>query len=99
MHRPSALIPVLPTSSSSRHWTQKVENLARARFLLRQIASPRMKETTCKKLQEIGGFALAGGGNNKRMKQHVEMIPAAREHRWVALYKIIQADVLIMAAH
>ena len=42
-----------------------------------------MKETTCKKLQEIGAFALAGGCTRKRMKQLVEMIRAARDYRWV----------------
>ena len=42
-----------------------------------------MKETTCKKLQEIGGFALAGGCTRKRMNQLVEMIRAARDYRWV----------------
>ncbi len=42
-----------------------------------------MKETTCKKLQEIGAFALAGGCTPKRMKQLVEMIRAARNYRWV----------------
>src|SRR5438132_12561151 len=96
-HPPSAPIPVLPISSSSRPLPQKVENRARARFLLRQIAFPRMKETTCKKLQDIGGFALAGGCTRKRMKQLVEMIRAARDYRWVAVYKIIKDEFVIMA--
>jgi L-methionine (R)-S-oxide reductase len=56
-----------------------------------------MKETTCKKLQEIGGFALAGGCTKKRMKQLVEMIRAARDYRWVAIYKIIKSEFVIMA--
>jgi L-methionine (R)-S-oxide reductase len=56
-----------------------------------------MKETTCKKLQEIGGFALAGGCARKRMKQLVEMIRAARDYRWVAVYKIIKDEFVIMA--
>ena len=64
---------------------------------MRQIAFPRMKETTCKKLQEIGGFALAGGCTKKRMKQLVEMIRAARDYRWVAVYKIIKDEFVIMA--
>ena len=64
---------------------------------MREIASPRMKETTCKKLQEIGGFALAGGCTRKRMKQLVEMIRAARGYRWVAVYKIIKDEFVIMA--
>jgi len=56
-----------------------------------------MKETTCKKLQEIGGFALAGGCTRKRMKQLVEMIRAARGYRWVAVYKIIKDEFVILA--
>src|SRR5436853_495487 len=56
-----------------------------------------MKETTCKKLQEIGGFALAGGCTRKRMRQLVEMIRAARGYRWVAVYKIIKDEFVIQA--
>src|SRR5213592_1766277 len=56
-----------------------------------------MKETTCKKLQEIGGFALAGGCTRKRMKQLVEMIRAARGYRWVGVYKIIKDEFVILA--
>ncbi|PYI44344.1 MAG: hypothetical protein DMF12_00175 [Verrucomicrobia bacterium] len=97
MRHRSVPIPVLPISSSSKRLTQKVENRARARFLLRQIVSPRMKETTCKKLQEIGGFALAGGCTRKRMKQLVEMIRVARGYRWVGVYKIIKDEFVILA--
>jgi len=57
-----------------------------------------MKETTCKKLQEIGGFALAGGCTRKRMKQLVEMIRAARNYRWLAIYKIVKDEFVILAA-
>src|SRR4029453_14888465 len=64
---------------------------------MRQIVFPRMKETTCKKLQEIGAFALAGGCTRKRMKEIVEMIRAARDYRWVAVYKIIKNEFVIMA--
>src|SRR5207244_12619785 len=56
-----------------------------------------MKETTCKKLQEIGGFALAGGCTRKRMKQLVEMIRDARGYRWLAVYKIIKDEFVILA--
>ena len=56
-----------------------------------------MKEATCKKLQEIGAFALAGGCTRKRMKELVEMIRAARDYRWVAVYKIIKDEFVIMA--
>jgi len=64
---------------------------------MRDIVFPRMKETTCKKLQEIGGFALAGGCTRKRMKQLVEMIRAARDYRWVGIYKIVKKEFVIMA--
>ena len=55
-----------------------------------------MKEMTCQKLQEIGAFALAGGCNGKRMTQLVEMIRAARNYRWVGVYKIIKDEFVIM---
>src|SRR2546421_12577283 len=64
---------------------------------MRDVVFPRMKETTCKKLQEIGGFALAGGCTRKRMKQLVEMIRAARDYRWVGVYKIVKDEFVIMA--
>jgi len=66
-------------------------------LFLRKIASPRMKETTCKKLQEIGAFALAGGCTRKRMKQLVEMIRTARDYRWLAVYKIVKDEFVILA--
>ena len=56
-----------------------------------------MKETTCKKLQEIGAFALAGGCTRKRMTQFVETIRAARDYRWVGVYKIIKDEFVILA--
>ena len=56
-----------------------------------------MKETTCKKLQEIGAFALAGGCTRKRMKQLVEMIRSARDYRWLAVYKIVKDEFVILA--
>src|SRR5438552_16923015 len=56
-----------------------------------------MKEIACKKLQEIGGFALAGGCTRKLMKQLVEMIRAARNYRWLAVYKIVKDEFVILA--
>jgi GAF domain-containing protein len=56
-----------------------------------------MKEITCKKLQEIGAFALAGGCTHKRMKQMVEMIRTARDYRWVGVYQIVNKDFVIIA--
>ena len=56
-----------------------------------------MNETTCKRLQEIAAFALAGGCTSKRMKQLIEMIRTARDYRWVAVYKIVKEDFVILA--
>src|SRR5213082_1040260 len=56
-----------------------------------------MKETTCKKLQEIGVCALAGGCTPKRMRQLVEMIRAARNYRWIGIYKIVNTEFVILA--
>src|SRR5262249_39950788 len=94
-HHLSAPILVLPMSLSGKR--QKVEIAHALGFFLRKIAFPRMKETTCKKLQEIGAFALAGGCTQKRMKQLVEMIRAARNYRWVAVYKIVKDEFVILA--
>jgi GAF domain-containing protein len=56
-----------------------------------------MKPETCKSLQEIGAFALAGGCTAKRIKQVMEMIRASREYRWVGVYKIERKDFVIVA--
>jgi L-methionine (R)-S-oxide reductase len=56
-----------------------------------------MKPTTVKQLQDIGGFVLAGGCS-KRMKQVAEMIRAAREYRWVGIYKVTKKEFVIVAA-
>ena len=56
-----------------------------------------MKQATCKHLQEIGAFALAGGCTRKRMAQLVEMIRGARHYRWVGVYKIIKNEFVILA--
>jgi L-methionine (R)-S-oxide reductase len=55
-----------------------------------------MKAQTCKSLQEIGAFALAGGCTAKRIKQVVEMIRAARNYRWVGIYKIERKDFVVV---
>lgn len=55
-----------------------------------------MKAETCKILQEIGAFALAGGCTAKRIKQVVEMIRAARDYRWVGIYKIERKDFVVV---
>ena len=56
-----------------------------------------MKAETCKQLQEIGAFVLAGGCA-KRMKQVTEMISSARGYRWVGIYKIIKKEFVFIAA-
>lgn len=55
-----------------------------------------MKAETCKTLQELGAFALAGGCTKKRIKQLAEMIRAARNYRWVGIYKIERDDFAIV---
>ncbi len=55
-----------------------------------------MKAETCKSLQEIGAFALAGGCTAKRIKQVVEMIRAARDYRWVGIYKMERKDFVVV---
>ena len=56
-----------------------------------------MKEATCKKLQAIGAFALAGGCTPKRMRELVEMIRGARSYRWIGIYKIVKDEFVILA--
>jgi L-methionine (R)-S-oxide reductase len=55
-----------------------------------------MHADTLKKLQEIGAFALASGCKRKNMKNVAEMIRAAREYRWVGIYKIVKNDFVII---
>jgi L-methionine (R)-S-oxide reductase len=55
-----------------------------------------MTEETCKKLQDIGAFALAGGCSKKRMKEVAEMIRAARDYRWIGIYKIVKDEFVIL---
>jgi L-methionine (R)-S-oxide reductase len=55
-----------------------------------------MKPYTCKKLQEIGAFALAGGCTAKRLKQVAEMVRAARDYHWVGIYKVTKKEFVIM---
>jgi GAF domain-containing protein len=56
-----------------------------------------MKSETCKTLQEIGGFVLAGGCTAKRITQVTEMIRAARAYRWVGVYKVTKKEFVILA--
>jgi L-methionine (R)-S-oxide reductase len=56
-----------------------------------------MKSKTCKTLQEIGAFVLAGGCTPKRMREVAEMIRVARKYRWVGLYKVTRKEFIILA--
>jgi GAF domain-containing protein len=56
-----------------------------------------MHNDTLKKLQDIGAFVLASGCTKKSIKQVAEMIRAARDYRWVAIYKIVKDEFAIMA--
>lgn len=56
-----------------------------------------MKNETCKTLQEIGAFVLAGGCAPKRLKDVAEMIRAARNYRWVGVYKVTKKEFVILA--
>ncbi|HEY6111019.1 MAG TPA: GAF domain-containing protein, partial [Chthoniobacterales bacterium] len=58
---------------------------------------PPMHSETIKKLQEIGGFVLASGCKKKDLKKVAEMIRAARDYRWVAIYKIVKDEFVILA--
>jgi L-methionine (R)-S-oxide reductase len=56
-----------------------------------------MKTETCKTLQDIGGFVLAGGCAPKRLKEVAEMIRAARNYRWVGIYRVTKKEFVILA--
>lgn len=55
-----------------------------------------MHAATLKRLQEIGAFVLASGCKRKDMKKVAEMIRAARDYRWVGIYKIVKDDFVIL---
>src|SRR5438128_979881 len=55
-----------------------------------------MKTTTCKDLQAIGALVLAGGCTKGRINQVTEMIRAARNYRWVGIYKIVKKEFAIV---
>ena len=56
-----------------------------------------MHADTLKKLQDIGGFVLASGCTKKSLKQVAEMIRAARDYRFIAIYKIVKDEFVILA--
>jgi L-methionine (R)-S-oxide reductase len=55
-----------------------------------------MHAATLKRLQEVGAFVLASGCKRKDMKKVAEMIRAARDYRWVGIYKIVRDDFVIL---
>ncbi|MFN2541050.1 MAG: GAF domain-containing protein [Chthoniobacterales bacterium] len=56
-----------------------------------------MQAETLKELQQIGGFVLASGCKKKDLKKVAEMIRAARNYRFVAIYKIVKDEFVILA--
>lgn len=56
-----------------------------------------MHSDTLKKLQDIGAFVLASGCTKKSIKQVAEMIRAARDYRFIAIYKIVNKEFVILA--
>ena len=56
-----------------------------------------MKGDTLKMLQNLGAFVLASDGSTERMEKAAEMIRAARNYRWVGIYKVTKKEFAIMA--
>jgi L-methionine (R)-S-oxide reductase len=56
-----------------------------------------MHTDTLKKLQDIGAFVLASGCTKKSIKQVAEMIRAARDYRFIAIYKVVKDEFVILA--
>ena len=54
-------------------------------------------EATNKMLQELGAFVLAGARKPGQLCEMAEMIRAARDYRWVGIYKITRGDFVIVA--
>ena len=56
-----------------------------------------MHSETLKKLQEIGAYVLASGCTKKSVKQVAEMIRSVRDYRFIAIYKIVKKEFVILA--
>jgi len=56
-----------------------------------------MHSDTLKKLQDIGAYVLASGCTKKSIKQVAEMIRTARGYRFIAIYKIVSKEFVILA--
>jgi L-methionine (R)-S-oxide reductase len=50
-----------------------------------------------KMLQELGALVLAGGHGPAQLKQMAEMVRAARDYRWVGIYKKTRTEFIIVA--
>jgi len=48
-------------------------------------------------LQDLGAFVLAGAHGPAQMKKMAEMIRAARNYRWVGIYKVTKKEFVIVA--
>src|SRR5436853_6592997 len=56
-----------------------------------------MHTDTLKKLQDIGAYVLASGCTKKSIKQVAEMIRGVRDYRFIAIYKIVKDEFVILA--
>jgi L-methionine (R)-S-oxide reductase len=56
-----------------------------------------MHADTLKKLQDIGAYVLASGCTKKSIKQVAEMIRSVRDYRFIAIYKIVKDEFVILA--
>jgi L-methionine (R)-S-oxide reductase len=56
-----------------------------------------MEPKTLKQLQEIGCLVLANGCNKGGMRKVAEMIRAARNYRWLGIYKVTKKEFVIFS--
>src|SRR6266481_5843081 len=56
-----------------------------------------MEEESFEKLQDVVAFPLAGRWTPRRRVPFVEVIRAARNYRWVGVYKIVKEEFVILA--
>src|SRR5690242_2860480 len=56
-----------------------------------------MHAYTLKKLQNIGPYVLASGCTKRSIKQVAEMIRSVRDYRFIAIYKIVKDEFVILA--
>src|SRR5438132_10461477 len=56
-----------------------------------------MHAETLKEFYDFAGFVLETGSTEKSLKQVTEMIRAARDYRFIAIYKIVNDEFVILA--